>query len=866
MNYPDPIVVLDLETSGLSAEEDSIIEVAACLFKDGEIADRFSSLVYFEGELVEAVECLTGITAEALKQAPTWTDLRPQLQAFIGTYPIVGHNIAFDIGFLVQNGIKIAQMSFDTYELAGMLLSKPRSYSLEALTHDFNIEHRDKHRALSDVEATADLFTILWEKALSINQGQLEHVVEILGRSDSKHHTFFRRALDSCQVVSGNSRDLAEAINHPPIQDWWHDAHSPYFDFDQKKKQSLQNFQNTLAGHLATSANLVLEIDSCESRDQLLALPFFESGQKSLLIMDDPVEISGWKEFAEKYQALHQGEVAFAEYHNCDHYICRERLETFLKSKPEISGEEAQLLVKLYLWLDRTQQGLVSEIGFVRNEYQIFQIFFKAYPSCLKHQDCYLKTARDKAEKAQVLAIQTRTFFNMDLEQSTAIEQRKRVLVSGIEHYEERLRFHHDTHLHQSQLVIRFKALNGALQDCIPHEESVLQYCNALALEWENYWLLLGLFMRPYIDPAYQVGKLVINEDVRIGQEFANLQVTAEVLFKKWQAVKVSIQAAAQDSYPGFLEWACYEIDQFFDNMRNFFQPGGSDFAYLEQTSQLEVIVHVMSKNIGLVFQEKIVSSFDQSILLSGVMGSQDDSNIDYVLYKYLEAVFLIKKSDFIVEKYLSLDPPIQDIKLLIPEDMPEPNAPVYMQDLIRLVDVFVSCLRGAIVAAMSSIRNNQDLHAALSLAYKKEGVHILAQGISGGKGKVLQAYERDPESTVLLATAYFWNYAKLENTIIRAMIIQKMPFDYPDDPLLKIYTALFSNVFEEYSLPRSLFRLKNLINVLSRSPAGPKYLLFPDVRVLKKSYGKYVLGLFAKEQIIKFRSAELKDLLSGVS
>lgn len=864
--YPDPIVVLDLETSGLSAEEDSIIEVAACLLKGGEIVDRFSSLVHFEGELVEAVECLTGITANDLKEAPAWADLQPQLQAFIGTYPIVGHNIAFDIGFLVQNGIVIEQIMFDTYELAGMLLSKPRSYSLEALTHDFDIAHRDKHRALSDVEATADLFTILWEKATTIDAGQLENIVELLRNSNSQHHSFFQQALNCNQVVSRDTGDLIETIDQPPIQDWWHDAHSPYFDFEQRKKESLQNFQNTLAGHLATSANLVLEIDSCEPKDELLALPFFKAIEPSLLIIDDPVEIAGWRDFAKKYDALNPAGIIFGEYHNNDHYICGERLEAFLKSKQEITSEEAQLVVKIWLWLERTEQGLVSEIGFVRNEYPLFQTFFKAYPSCLHHQDCYLKAARDKAERAQVLVIQTRTLFNMDVQERAKIEQRKRVLVSGIEHYEERLRFHHDKHLHQSQLVICFEALNAALKVCIPHEDLLLQQSKSLAIEWTNYWLLLGLFMRPYIDPAYQVGKLVINEDVRIGQEFENLRLTAEGLLQKWQDFKLLIQANAQSSYTEFLEWPCLEIDQFSHTLKKFFQPASSDFSYLEQTGQLEIIVHVMSKNIGLVFQEKILNSFEQCILLSGLMGNQDDSNIDYLLYTYLEAVFLIKKSDFVIEKYLSLYPPIQDVRLMIPEDIPEPNAPSYMQALIKLVDVFVASLRGSIIAAMSSVRNNQDLHAALSLSYKKEGIHILAQGISGGKGKVLQAYERDPDSTVLLATAFFWNYAKLENTKIKAMLIQKMPFDYPDDPLLKIYTSLFSNVFEEYSLPRSLFRLKNLINVLLRSPAGPKYLLFPDVRILKKSYGKYVLGLFRKDQIIKFRSSELKHLLSAQS
>src|SRR5690606_37304875 len=125
-------------------------------------------------------------------------------------------------------------------------------------------------------------------------------------------------------------------------------------------------------------------------------------------------------------------------------------------------------------------------------------------------------------------------------------------------------------------------------------------------------------------------------------QEFENLRLTAEGLLQKWQDFKLLIQANAQSSYTEFLEWPCLEIDQFSHTLKKFFQPASSDFSYLEQTGQLEIIVHVMSKNIGLVFQEKILNSFEQCILLSGLMGNQDDSNIDYLLYTYLEPVFLI--------------------------------------------------------------------------------------------------------------------------------------------------------------------------------------------------------------------------------
>ncbi|MFC1906160.1 PolC-type DNA polymerase III [Chloroflexota bacterium] len=95
-----PIYVsLDLETTGLSPENDAITEVAAIKFEGDAVVDTFSSLVNPRRTIPLFVQQMCGITQKEVDGAPDISSLVSDIKAFLGTYPIVGHNIAFDIAF-----------------------------------------------------------------------------------------------------------------------------------------------------------------------------------------------------------------------------------------------------------------------------------------------------------------------------------------------------------------------------------------------------------------------------------------------------------------------------------------------------------------------------------------------------------------------------------------------------------------------------------------------------------------------------------------------------------------------------------------------------------------------------------------------
>lgn len=111
-------VVLDLETTGLSSQEDTIIEIALVKIDRNtfEEVDRFSSFVQPGRDIPQIISQITNIFNEDVENAPTFSRLQQQVQDFIEDFPLIGHNIPFDIRFLESHGIDVSSNpSIDTF-------------------------------------------------------------------------------------------------------------------------------------------------------------------------------------------------------------------------------------------------------------------------------------------------------------------------------------------------------------------------------------------------------------------------------------------------------------------------------------------------------------------------------------------------------------------------------------------------------------------------------------------------------------------------------------------------------------------------------------------------------------------------------
>lgn len=225
-------VALDLETTGLDAVSDEVIEIGAARVESGKVTETFSHLVKIRGELPLHIARITGIREQDLRNQPFLHELLPDLIDWINGAPILGHNIPFDIGFLDEyltaqqtlfhKGRPLGPLRnprLDTLILARAILPRLKNHRLETLIQFFEIETNAVHRALDDVFSEIQLFDRLLPLLLTLPESVLRDFSRILVPVTDGTSTLIRRALPVAQnyraVLLNSAKYFRDKISPP---------------------------------------------------------------------------------------------------------------------------------------------------------------------------------------------------------------------------------------------------------------------------------------------------------------------------------------------------------------------------------------------------------------------------------------------------------------------------------------------------------------------------------------------------------------------------------------------------------------------------------------------------------------------------
>jgi DNA polymerase-3 subunit epsilon len=160
--FPQGIIAVDLETTGLSPLVDRIIEIAAMKITPEETV-IFQTLINPEILIPEHTIAIHNITDEMVKDAPLLHDILHRLKDFIGDLPIIAHNAKFDLGFLVM-GMQKSKVGLSTNEiycsckLARHTHMEATNHKLSTLVKELNIPLVNHHRATDDAFASLKIF------------------------------------------------------------------------------------------------------------------------------------------------------------------------------------------------------------------------------------------------------------------------------------------------------------------------------------------------------------------------------------------------------------------------------------------------------------------------------------------------------------------------------------------------------------------------------------------------------------------------------------------------------------------------------------------------------------------------------------
>jgi ATP-dependent DNA helicase DinG len=185
-----------------------------------------------------------------------------------------------------------------------------------------------------------------------------------------------------------------------------------------------------------------------------------------------------------------------------------------------------------------------------------------------------------------------------------------------------------------------------------------------------------------------------------------------------------------------------------------------------------------------------------------------------------------------------------QQARLFVPTDIPEPSSPAYVDMLLEpLLEIIRTSKGGALVLCTSYAHLNR-FYYELSPLLSAEGFECYRQG-ELERHHLLELFKEDGNA-VLFATDSFWEGVDVPGSALRNLIITKLPFATPNDPVLEARNEkireLGGNPFRDYQLPMAAIKLKQGFGRLIRKKTDRGTVWLLDKRVVSKSYGRYFL------------------------
>lgn len=182
---------------------------------------------------------------------------------------------------------------------------------------------------------------------------------------------------------------------------------------------------------------------------------------------------------------------------------------------------------------------------------------------------------------------------------------------------------------------------------------------------------------------------------------------------------------------------------------------------------------------------------------------------------------------------------------LYVPTGLPEPNTEGYTDAVVEAALPLIEASRGRAFLLFTSLRAMQRAYERLQAEFDRRGWQypLLIQG-EGSRNELLVRF-REHGNAVLLGSQSFWEGVDVRGEALSLVVIDKLPFAPPDDPVLAARIAAMNkqgrNAFMEFQLPRAIINLKQGAGRLIRDEHDRGVLMICDPRIITKHYGKRV-------------------------
>lgn len=176
---------------------------------------------------------------------------------------------------------------------------------------------------------------------------------------------------------------------------------------------------------------------------------------------------------------------------------------------------------------------------------------------------------------------------------------------------------------------------------------------------------------------------------------------------------------------------------------------------------------------------------------------------------------------------------------LYIANDIPEPtDANGYQRAVEQTLIRLARATGGRMLVLFTSYAQLRRTSQAITPPLLEAGIQVYEQGEGASTNLLLETF-RESEKAVLLGTRAFWEGVDIPGEALSVLVIVKLPFDVPSDPIIAARSETFDDPFNEYQLPEAILRFRQGFGRLIRTQSDRGVVVILDRRILSKQYGK---------------------------
>jgi DNA polymerase-3 subunit epsilon/ATP-dependent DNA helicase DinG len=542
-------------------------------------------------------------------------------------------------------------------------------------------------------------------------------------------------------------------------------------------------------------------------------------------------------------------------------YLCLKRW-THLKNGDSVSDDDARLLSKVLLWLDDTSTGDRSELNVGSRNYGSWnRMSAQGALDCNGYNGvCFLRASRARAAAAHLVVVNHALLLTDLITGGTLIPDYDVLIIDEAHHLESEATKHLGFELSQSAIAEHLQMLTGD-RGLVNRAKTILQRASAPVEKQDSFdqvgQKMTGLLpmlresmasMFAVLDGAIQ-GTSSDGQQMRVtnGVRRQPHWSTTETVWENVNGNLADMQSNLSDmgsaldgldaanigDYEGLsLEVANStqtnaEIRQ---NLEEFAVTPKEDGIYWVDRSPRggDLTLSAAPLHVGEQLESLLYSQKRTVIMTSATLST--NGKFDHIRERtgFADSEDLLLGSPF--------DYPNAAL-LCVPTDMPEPSAPGYVESAAQAIVDAAVVAGGRTMALFTSYASLRDTARAVSASMQAAGLELLVQGSDGSPYQIVRRFLENPKS-VILGTSSFWEGVDLPGDSLQVLVVMRLPFNVPTEPVFEARSELYDNSFMQYALPQAILRLRQGFGRLIRTKTDRGVAIILDQRIVSRRYG----------------------------